>query len=150
MRSSAKVTGSIAYKALGLESLKKQQEHFDYVFCKQDKPEFLTRTKLSMDHGVKNEINCVATLVSKVLPVYFPELLFKEEGCIIEELYGSVLFVCSPDGSCGIGGDGDPVLAYEFKCPMPGNTHATPVHYKIPIYYELLAEMNTLQTGILF
>ena len=148
LRSSAKVTGRTAYKALGFESLKKQQEHFDYVFCKQDKPEFSTRTKLCLDHGVKNEINCVATLVSKVLPVYFPELSFKEEGCNVEELNGSVFFVCSPDGSCGIGGDGDPVLACEFKCPMPGNTHATPVHYKIPIYYaiQLLAEMNTLQT----
>ena len=40
LRSSAKVTGSTAYKALGLESLKKQQEHFDYVFCKQEKPDF--------------------------------------------------------------------------------------------------------------
>ena len=81
--------------------------------------------------------------------MYFPELSFKEEGCNIEELNGSVFFVCSPDGSFGIGGDGDPVLACEFKCPMPGNTHATPVHYKIPIYYavQLLAEMNTLQTG---
>ena len=57
-------------------------------------------------------------------------------------------FVCSPDGSCVIGGDGDPVLPCEFKCPMPGNTHATPVHYKITKYYgiQLLAEMNTLQT----
>ena len=151
MRSSAKVTGSTAYKALGLESLKKQQEHFDYVFSKQDKPKFSTRTKLCMDHGVKNEINCVATLVTKVLSVYFPELSFKKEGCIIEELYGSVFFVCSSDGSCGIGGDSNPVLAYKFQCPMPGNTHATSVHYKIPIYYavQLLAEMNTQQTGIL-
>ena len=147
LRSSAKVTGSTAYKAIGLESLKKQQEHFDHVFCKQDKPEFSTRTKLCLDHGVKNEINCVATLVSKVLPVYFPELSYKEEGCNIEVI-GNAFFVCSPDGSCAIGGDGDPVLSCEFKCPMPGNMHATPVHYKIPIYYaiQLLAEMNTLKT----
>ena len=99
-----------------------------------------------MDHGVKNEINCVATLVLKVLPVYLPELLFKEEGCNIEELNGSAFFVCSPDKSCGFGGDGGPVLACEFKCPIPGNAHAK---YKNPIYHavRLLAEMNTLQTG---
>jgi hypothetical protein len=51
--------------------LKKQLEHYDNKMFNKDIPEFTEVTKQRMEHGVKNEINAVATIVAKVLPVFF-------------------------------------------------------------------------------
>jgi hypothetical protein len=36
-----------------------------------------------MIHGTKHEIDAIATIVAKVLPVYFPNTVFVEEGCYV-------------------------------------------------------------------
>jgi myosin-crossreactive antigen len=36
-----------------------------------------------MIHGTKHEIDAIATIVAKVLPVYFPNKVFVEEGCYV-------------------------------------------------------------------
>ena len=72
-----------------------------------------------MDHGTTNEINAVATVVSKVLPVLYPDLVFYEEGCV-EFAYvdNSKFMVVSPDGSLRSSCRLDSTLmAVELKCP---------------------------------
>lgn len=57
------VTGSTLYQSLGLDGLKVQRDHFDKVVYGiqpiEKPPDVLT----TMEHGTKNEINAVATLV---------------------------------------------------------------------------------------
>jgi hypothetical protein len=50
--------------------LKKQQEHFDYVVHGKRKKEPNEDKKRNMQYGTENEINVVATLVGKILPIY--------------------------------------------------------------------------------
>jgi hypothetical protein len=66
----AVVTGSALNAALGLDTLKKQQEHFDFVKYGKLKPEPNSDAQERMKHGTDNEINAVATLVTKILPVF--------------------------------------------------------------------------------
>ena len=154
LRSTAKVTGSTLNNAIGLGTLKAQQEHFDSVVYNNPKPAPSESTKECMEHGTVNEINAIATLVGKVLPVYWPNLQYVEEGCfqIFTEESG-VSVVISPDGSCRESVNAPSVFAIECKCPMPGEVFTTPVFYSIPKYYvpQLLAEMKALNsTELLF
>ena len=82
-RKVAKITGSTMYTAIGLDTLKGQQQHFDQVMFGVSKPEFTDRTKIFLQHGTDNEKNAKCTLLTKILPVYYPELQFCEEGCLI-------------------------------------------------------------------
>jgi hypothetical protein len=51
-----------------------------------------------------NEIDGVATMVSRIIPVLFPTLDYYEEGCARMALNeNSSLFVVSPDGICCAG-----------------------------------------------
>jgi hypothetical protein len=50
---------------------------------------------------VPQEINALETLVGKIMPVYFPDLLYRENGCEVVEL-GDPYAVISEDGS-GVG-----------------------------------------------
>ena len=146
IRQTAKVTGSTANAALGLDTLKKQVEHFDNVINKLEKQEPTNEVKLLMEHGSKNEINAAATLAAKVLPVYYPDLVFHEEGCYRIESEDNLLVV-SPDGSCRVPGQNKNSLGIEFKCPQTGKKFSTDVHYKVPEYYipQLLCEMKALR-----
>jgi hypothetical protein len=58
-----------------------------------------TLLQKNMEHGTKNEINAVATLVERVMPSYFPNIICHEEGC--KALVGTIspVLVASPDGS---------------------------------------------------
>ena len=82
-----------------------------------------------MTYGVENEINAVATFVSKVLPVFFPNVTYVEEGCCLQ-LYGNAPFLLvSPDGSgreINSNGDSRVVFGLEIKCPFPGKIYTTP------------------------
>jgi hypothetical protein len=69
-----------------------------------------------MEHGVKNEINAVATIVAKVLPVFFPELVFYEEGCY-KLVHDTIPIIVSPDGSCRNAND-KPLLANVTTCTV--------------------------------
>jgi hypothetical protein len=61
-------------------------------------PSFLTRP-VEYDHGSKNEINAISTLVGKILPSLFPGIWYCEEGCIALKHDGEIFCVVSPDGS---------------------------------------------------
>jgi hypothetical protein len=65
VRKTAKVTGSTAYKALGLDGLKKQVNHFDVVVNKKVPTPVSAMVQQMMEYGTDNEINAVATLVGK-------------------------------------------------------------------------------------
>ena len=71
IRSEACVTGSTVYRAIGLESLRAEQGHFDEVFRAKPPMEPTNETKANMRHGIENEINGIATLVSVVMPSFF-------------------------------------------------------------------------------
>ena len=149
LRSTAKVTGSTLNNAIGLGSLKVQQEHFDSVVYNNPKPAPSQSAKECMEHGTVNEINAIATLVGKVLPVFWPNLQYVEEGCfqIFTEESG-VSIVVSPDGSCRESVNTTSEFAVECKCPMPGKVFTTPVFYSCPKYYvpQILAEMKALNS----
>ncbi|MES9902851.1 MAG: hypothetical protein ABW168_09220 [Sedimenticola sp.] len=144
-RSSAVVTGSTLYDALGLRSLKNQTAHFDQVVSHIQKPEPTEQVKTMMKHGSENEIHATATIAGKVLPVLNPEVKLYEEGCYPFAVNG-VPTVVSPDGSCRCGIDTPPTHGVEIKCPFPGNKYSTPVSYNIAKYYvpQVLSEMFAL------
>lgn len=53
----------------------------------------------NMQYGTENKINVIATLVSKILPVYFPDINYVEDGCYLIHENESEFMVVSPDGS---------------------------------------------------
>ena len=102
VRNKAVVTGSTCYNALGFDGLKKQHAHFNKVFCNAQPETYDTETlkRNSMQYGSEQEINAIATLVAKVLPVYLPDMCFCEEGCyVLPNSNDASKFVVSPDGS---------------------------------------------------
>jgi hypothetical protein len=66
---------------------------------KKEAEEHSAETLQLMKNGADNEVNAVSTLVSKVLPVYFPRLYFYEEGCYSLPVNNMDLFIVSPNGS---------------------------------------------------
>ena len=151
IRKTARATGSTLHAALGLNSLKTQLQHFDYVINGLDKPSVDVQTTGRMQYGVDQEIDGIATLVSKVLPIFCPDVTYVEEGCYIEYSDNRTLLIVSPDGSGRKDMMGETVLAFEFKCPFPGKVFITPVHYSLPSYYilQVLSEMVVLNTDSL-
>ena len=140
LRRAAWLTGSTMFQALGLDTLKSQQQHFDQVKSGVDKPVSDTVQKY-MDHGARNEINALATVLGKVLPVFHPEYVFREDGCEVVEMENGFM-VISGDGTA-VNKQMESVVAFEMKCPMEGKIRTTDVHYAIPKYYttQLLCEM---------
>jgi hypothetical protein len=49
--------------AIELNGLKAQEEYYSQVKQGKEKPEPNERVKMTMDHGSKNEINAISTLV---------------------------------------------------------------------------------------
>ena len=68
----ARVTGSTAYNALGFVTLKAQKQHFDHVVKESELLPVDSSAAIRMKHGNENEINALATLVSKMMRVLFP------------------------------------------------------------------------------
>ena len=143
LRKTVKVTGSTMNAACGLDSLKKQQEHYDSVIFNKEKPDFTTKQQENMVFGVANEINAVATTVSKIMPLYYPELSMFEEGCKGIMHGDSPFMIVSPDGSLRATRESAPVLMYETKCRSP-KSQVMPVYYQLPKYYvlQVLSEMK--------
>ena len=135
IRSEACVTGSTVYRAIGLESLRAEQGHFDEVFRAKPPMEPTNETKANMRHGIENEINGIATLVSVVMPSFFPQMQFYEEGCYVVEHNERPFCVISPDGSLRT--NTKATCAVEVKCPTPGNSFFKGPFYKPPVRYVL-------------
>lgn len=135
LRSAAKVTGSTCYSAVGLDTLKRQQAHFDMIFNTQSE---------RMRFGVLHEIDAIATLVSKVLPFLYPNAKYVEEGASrISNEDDEHFMVVSPDGSIRNDTESSPFMMYENKCKTP-NDYSSSVYYNLPSYYisQVLAEMK--------
>ena len=100
-RSEALVTGSTCNNALGLGRLKQQQSHYDKVVL--GKPEnrvFTEEQKQNMEYGTLHEIDGIATVVGRILPAFYPNVEYFEEGCVRMSLDDQQsFFVVSPDGS---------------------------------------------------
>ncbi|CAC5412480.1 unnamed protein product [Mytilus coruscus] len=153
-RKEFRLTGSKLFEGLGLDSLKNLQKHHDKVVKKKDVEERIpAEIQTRMDHGTLSEIHAVATLVSKVLPIYYPNTKYIEEGAFKLTHDGKPFILVSPDESIGqfeqeIATEAPvPMLSCEFKCPFP-NEYSVPVHYDIPVRYipQILAEMASTQT----
>ncbi|CAG2256016.1 unnamed protein product [Mytilus edulis] len=150
-RKQLKLTGSTIFGGLGLDSLKLQRRHFDKVVKNIEIAEVISEdTAKRMEHGTVSEIHAIATLTTKVLPLYYPNLAYIEEGAHVINSNGTPLILVSPDGSLGkMNMDGidipTPVVACEFKCPSPSDFR-TPVHYDMPIRYipQVLSEMASM------
>ena len=140
IRNNSRVTGSTLFKALGFETLKQQQLHYDKVF-RGISPQITEETQALFDHGEREEINAVATLVGKIIPVYYPNLVFREDGCEVLKLNDSSVVV-SGDGS-GMNNEKKTEVAFEFKCPKPGKRYVTDVHYSLPLRYttQIISQM---------
>lgn len=142
------LTGSTLYNALGLASLKEQQRHFDKVIGRKTEEAISQEVQRRLDHGTESEPHAVGTLTSKVLPFYYSELKYVEEGALITRSEPKIMV--SPDGSlCQMENNTAdiplPMLGCEFKCPFPAD-YKTPVHYEIPLRYSatILLHMHAL------
>ncbi|XP_045199092.2 uncharacterized protein LOC123553445 [Mercenaria mercenaria] len=140
LRNKAKVTGSVFYNAIGLDGLKKQREHFLKVICGQQETAPSEEALKNMEYGTKNEINATATLIGKILPVYEPQLVYQEEGCITFDENNSPFLVVSPDGSLKDKVAGETKMAVEFKCPVKKIHTEFPVRY----YLQCISEIEAL------
>ena len=141
LRNNAHVTGSTLNDATGLGTLRAQQAHHDKVFKGIVKP-VTPELQGYFDHGVENEIHALATLVGKVIPVFYPNLKYHEDGCETLEIGHGSYAVVSGDGS-GLGTDGRPKVAFELKCPVPEKKFTPDVYYKFPDYYvtQVISQM---------
>lgn len=94
------------------------------------------------DYGTNNENNALATLLGKILPVYFPTLSYREDGCEMVPL-GDSYAVIRVDGS-GVDYAGNTEVAFKFKCHNPDYKRTTGVHYNFPNYYtiQVLSQMS--------
>lgn len=130
LRNTVKVTGSVMQKAAGLDTLASQREYFDIVIGGKDATPVTDIQQNAMDYGSKNEINAIATVVSKIVPVYYPGYTFYEEGAyMVKNEHGKEIAVVSPDGSLRYGSKKP--ISLEIKCPFPQYSGATPVFYNV-------------------
>lgn len=141
LRNRAQVTGSTVYRALGLDSLKAQQQHFDKVIHGREIPNPSKSQLEAMQYGIDHEIDAISTVASRFLPAYYPQLNYIEEGCQVTTK-NNVTMVTSPDGSFREMCSSSPKLMYENKCrpPLPNRCS---VYYDLPRYYvlQVLGEM---------
>ena len=120
LRKGAQLTGSKVHSALGLGTLKSMQECHDERGRDKSEP-ISPELQSRFDYGTKNEVNAVTTIVGKILPVFFPGLMFYEDGCSILTLDHGYS-VISGDGS-GVKSTGEAAVAFEIKCPMPNKKY---------------------------
>jgi hypothetical protein len=93
------VTGSTLHSAIGLRGLKEQKNHFE-KFIEGQEMSVTAESECRMQHGLKHDIDALATLIGRFLPAFYPDAVFIEEGCyIIPGTSVDVLGVVSPDGS---------------------------------------------------
>ena len=134
IRREALITGSTIYKALGLDTLKAQKEHFDSVMCGVSEKQPSDEQLKNMKYGTDNEINAIATVTGRILPIVYPKMKYFEEGCLLVELNDSPFLIVSPDGSIGYVDETNSRQIFsglEIKCPV------RQLHSEIPFRYYL-------------
>ena len=160
LRKKSRLTGSTMYKALGLDTLRAQKEHFDvYVKGKQPKP-ILPQVQEMMNYGTENEINAIATLVGLILPALRPPCFSVYElGCFsISGHHTEHLLVVSPDGlaqcsqieNCEYRESHSQThnkLGIEYKCIFQSETSPNYPSYELPVRHvpQVLCTMAVLE-----
>ena len=100
IRDQAYATESTKHKALGLDTNKKQQEHFDFVVNHKMKKDELTQEEIeNIQFGTNNEINAIATLVCKIMPLYCPNTCYTEFGCHVIDYKGKPVSIDTAVGN---------------------------------------------------
>jgi hypothetical protein len=65
-----------------------------------EKPQLDPETQKGMDYGNVHEIDAIATVPSLILPLFYPDLKYFEEGCLkVPHERNESFLVVSPDGS---------------------------------------------------
>jgi hypothetical protein len=114
-----------------------------------DKEEIDPKMLTNMKYGQDNEIHAISTIVSKIMPIWYPNKKYFEEGCHVVHHKDQPFLLVSPDGSIRNTFQGGAALGIEVKCkPKPQYLQSTPVYYSIPTYYvvQLLCEMKVMNT----
>ena len=156
IHSKACVTGSTMYTALSLDTLAKQKEHHYIHVCGRKPPPTPPDLQKLFDHGTKNEVNAIATLISTVVPAYLPACFaFYEVGlAFIHSQRMKYLMEISADRilQCSDGTDkcpnfhlhSDRKIMVEVKSPVPKENIAEMIFYDVPTHYmlQLQAEMK--------
>jgi len=105
-------------KAAGLDTRASQREYFDIVIGGKDATPVTDIQQNAMDVGLKNEINAIATVVSKIVPFFYPGYTFYEEGAdMVKNEHSKEIAVVSPDGSLRCGSKKN--ISLEKECPFP-------------------------------
>jgi hypothetical protein len=157
VRKLAPVTGSTIHDAIGLRGLQQQKKHITKISNTNDPEVFPEDVLTRMEYGTINEGNALATLAAIVIPTFFPNCVYVEEGCFLKQGdTKDILMVISPDGSLrefqsdmkSTADTGKVVAAVELKCPYPKENKVL-LHYSLPQYYvcQCLAEMYSLGTN---
>lgn len=114
LRKGGRITGSTIFRAIGLGTLKEQQQHYEQVYQGKESPVSAELQEL-FDYGTSQEINALDTLVGKIMPVCFPDLMYRENGCEVVEL-GDSYAVISEDGN-GVGDNAHVQKALRLNVP---------------------------------
>ena len=162
-RKKAQVTGSTLRAAIGLDTLSKQKDHY-YVHingCQPPPPS--PQLQQLFDHGKKNEVNTIATIVSTAGPALLPDChaLFEVGPKFIHSPLQRNLMEVSADGifMCTKGCNypnyhqhGDRKFLVEIKSPFPSEEVAETVYYEVPPRHvpQLLAEMKAYECNELW
>lgn len=163
------LTGSILYQAAGLDTSTKRKALFDNVHYNIPMPEVSSSVASAMEHGCMYEESAIATICTKIIPVFFPKMQFVEVGSFpLKQLTCNhscsknfevpcttgeqkVAALISPDGllideiSTVRGVDFcKPKIVVEIKCPY----FLQEPHTQIPVRYipQLMAEMAATGT----
>ena len=81
LRNEARITGSTIYNGIGLDTLRKQKEHYNEFIKDLPPKEHSADVKAYMRYGTDNEIHGVATLTGIFTPAFMPPCCkFIEDG----------------------------------------------------------------------
>ena len=156
VRKLARITGSTLNAALGLDTLQKQKDHHHVFVRGQKPPPIPDDLQQKFDHGTKNEVNAIATIISTIIPAYLPACFaFYEVGpAFVGSEKNENLLEVSADGllQCSSGYEsclnyelhGNRKIVVEIKSPTPQENVAETIFYEVPNRYvpQLLAEMQ--------
>ena len=132
----------------------KQKEHHYIHVCGHKPPTPPPDLQKLFDHGTKNEVNTIATLISTVVPVYLPACFaFYEVGpAFIHSQRMKYLMEISSDGilQCSDGTDKCPnfhlhhdrKIIVEVKSPVPKENVTEMIFYDVPAHYMLQLQVE--------
>ncbi len=77
MRRQVAVTGSTLHRTIGMDGIKRLNENFDEKVNDAEPQMPSTEVQQAIDHGTDNESNMIGALVSKVLPIFSPYMVYR-------------------------------------------------------------------------